>query len=857
MEISPRFTTAFLIIVSSNFVCFAEISDERALEVANEALSKLSLEEKIKLTHGSGTMTIGANPEIGLTEEFYMSDSSHTVRHDMARMSWDKVGDDNEATVMPALQGLAQTWDVELAQKFGHLIGQEARERGKDMMLGPGVNIHRTPICGRNWEYLSEDPHLTAALTVPYIQSLQANGVAATVKHFAVNNQELNRNWVDTIVDERTLREIYLPAFKAAVVDAGSLAVMSGYNKFRGEHCSHSDYLNNQVLKKEWGFKGLLVTDWGGLHDAKAGALGGTDVEMHNGSLIKYFKDELLDLVKSGEVPEEVIDDKARRVLYVMAKIGKIGSAEPRVQGARNTAGHQTLARTVAEDALVLLKNENHILPLDPDGLKHVLLIGNADEEHCYGGCSAVGTPPYEVTAYEGIQQFLGDDVTVENLRFPASGEDLTQIPAHCITTEDPKNRESFAVTGWSLEFFKNCNLEGEALSGFAREINFKNLNEFKVPEGIDPKAFSLRLSAGVIPKTSGVYILKTLSDDGVRIRVDGREVINDWSNHQPRLKDASIELEAGKRYEFVVEYFQGGGGGSLVFGWDEPGSEAMNILVEKAKAADAVLIFTGTTHGGRIEAREEEMFDRTQYELPADQMRTVEAVVGLNPKTIVVNHSGTAVDLSWAKERAPAIIQEPYNGQEAGNALANVLFGTVSPSGRLTYTIGSQLNEYGAHALDAYNSQYVVYEEGIFVGYRWFDEQEIEPVYPFGAGLSYASFRYSNPVLSENVITEGEVITASVTVTNTGETAGAEVVQVYVSDEESSLPRPVRELKGFTKVELNPGESKTVSVTLDRSAFAFYHPEEGGWVVEPGNFDIDFAHDSRDVRCSSKLVIQ
>ncbi|CAA6693105.1 MULTISPECIES: glycoside hydrolase family 3 C-terminal domain-containing protein [unclassified Lentimonas] len=857
MKQSVRFTTSFVFAVISTVVCSAEITDEHAMQVANEALSKLSLEEKIKLTHGSGTMTIGANAKIGLTEEFYMSDSSHTVRHDMARMAWDKVGDDNEATVMPALQGLAQTWDVDLAEEFGHLIGQEARDRGKDMMLGPGINIHRTPICGRNWEYMSEDPHLTAALTVPYIQSLQANGVAATVKHFAVNNQELNRNWVDTVVDERTLREIYLPGFRAAVVDAGALAVMSGYNRFRGEHCSHSDYLNNQVLKDEWGFKGFVVTDWGGLHNAKAGALGGTDVEMHNGRHIKYFKDELPDLVKSGEVSEAVIDDKARRVLYVMAKIGKIGSAEPRVLGARNTAEHQALARTVAEDALVLLKNENHVLPLNPDGLKHVLLIGNADEEHCGGGCSAIGTPPYEITAYEGIQQFLGDDVIVETIRFPSSGEDLTQIPAHCITTEDPNNKESFAVTGWRMEFFNNKDLEGEALSGFAREINYKHLNGFKVPEGINPKAFSLRLTAEVVPKASGVYLLKTMSDDGVRIRVDGKEVINDWSNHQPRLKDASIELVAGERYAFVVEYFQGGGGGSLVFGWDAPGSEAMNTLVEKTKAADAVLIFTGTTHGGRIEAREEEMFDRTQYELPADQMRTVEAVLGLNPKTVVVNHSGTAVDLSWAKAKAPAIIQEPYNGQEAGNALANVLFGKVNPSGRLTYTIGSQLNDYGAHALDTYNSQYVVYEEGIFVGYRWFDEKAIEPVYPFGSGLSYTTFSYADPVLSKNIITDAEDVTASVTVTNTGQTVGAEVVQVYVSDETSSLPRPERELKGFVKVKLNPGESKTVSITLNRNAFAFYHPEKGGWVVEPGHFTVHFAHDSRDIRCSAQLILK
>jgi len=852
-----KITTILMSVAISNFVCSAEITDEYAMKVANEALSKLSLEEKIKFTHGSGTMTIGANPKIGLDDEFHMSDSSHTVRHDMARMAWDKVGDDNEATVMPALQGLAQTWDVELAQKFGHLIGQEARDRGKDMMLGPGVNIHRTPICGRNWEYMSEDPYLSSALTVPYIKSLQANGVAATVKHFAVNNQELNRNRVDTIVDERTLREIYLPAFKAAVVDAGTLALMSGYNRFRGEYCSHSDYLNNKVLKEEWGYKGLVVTDWGGLHNSKAGALGGTDVEMHNGKRIKYFKDKLLGLVKSGKVPEKVIDDKVRRVLFVMAKIGKIGSTEPRVKGARNTKEHQAIARTVAEDALVLLKNENQVLPLNPSTLKNVLLIGNANETHCDGGCSAIGTPPYEITSLAGIKGFLGSAVNVENITFPSSGTEITQIPSNCITTEDPNNKESFAVTGWRMEYFNNEDLKGEATAGFAREIDFKNINGFEIPEGFNGKSFSVRLRAQVVPKTSGIYLLKTMSNDGVRVRVDGKEVINDWSGHQPRLKDAPIQLEKGTSYEFVVEYYQGGGGGSLKFGWDEPGSEEINILVEKAKAADAVLIFTGTTHGGRIEAREEEMFDRTQYELPANQMRTVNAVLGQNPKTIVVNHSGTAVNLGWAKEKAPAIIQEPYNGQEAGNALANVLFGKVNPSGRLTYTIGNDLNDYGAHALDTYNAKYVVYKEGIFVGYRWFDKKEIEPVYPFGAGISYTTFSYAKPTLSKKVITEGDVVTASITVTNTGKMAGSEVVQVYVSDLESSLPRPARELKGFAKVKLEPGESKTVSITLDHSALAFFNPKKKGWVVEPGAFDIHFAHDSRDIRCSSQLVLQ
>ena len=447
--------------------------DADALRRADAALGLLSLEEKVALLAGNGTMTIAALPKAGLREEFWFSDGPHTVRPELDRQNFNSAHrTDDHSTVLPTLAALAATWDVDLARRFGETLGREARDRGKDVLLGPGVNLHRTPLNGRNYEYLGEDPCLASRLAVAYVRGVQSKDVGACVKHFVGNDQELARGSVDVVMDERTLRELYLAPFEAAITEAGALTVMNGYNRFRGEFCSHNAYLNNTVLKQGWGFPGFVVSDWGGVHETVAGALGGLDVEMHAGEAIRHFRAPLVDAVRDGRVPASVVDGMARRVLYVMARVGKLGD-RPRAAGARNTPAHKTLAREVAEQAIVLLKNDRDVLPLDHAKLRRLLVIGaNADAKHTSGGWSAEGKPPYETTPLAGLRAYLPDSVAIEHVPGPFS-EIYAPLPESVIETIDTRELDRGAAQkGWRAELFSAREPAGSpAAHGFDRVL--------------------------------------------------------------------------------------------------------------------------------------------------------------------------------------------------------------------------------------------------------------------------------------------------------------------------------------------------------------------------------------------------
>ncbi len=818
--------------------------DADAARQAEAVLARLTPEEKVALTHGNSTMTVAANPAKGIPTEFTISDGPFTVRADLRRESFAHLRRDDDltdaSTVFPSLSALASTWDPDLARRFGEAMGAEARDRGKDMVLGPGVNIARTPLCGRNWEYLGEDPCLAARFAVPIVQGMQSKDVAACVKHFAVNGQERNRQGVDERPDERTLREIYLPAFEAAVKEGGALTVMNAYNKLNGTFCSHNAYLNRSILKGEWGFPGLVVTDWGSLHGTVEGALGGTDLEMNAGRSIRFFKEPLLKAVREGKVPEARLDDMARRVLYVQAKLGKL-DGRPRAEGARNTPEHRALAREIAADGMVLLKNDRALLPLEAKNLRRVLVVGqNAVARQCPGGWSAEGKPPYEVTPLEGLKAAL-PGVEVVYAPFPAPSTAFAALPDAVLLEENPSktNDTGMRDMGWAWERFANDRLEGAPVArGFVRAP--------ALPAKEKGTDFSVRWRTRFRAPETGRYVFGLTCDDGARLLLDGKPLIDEWQDGAARTRSAEVTLEAGRDYALTLEYRQAGGDAALAFGWRLP-SEAgadYSALVAEARRADAVLLFTGTRHGhGR--ALECEGDDRPDMRLLPQDDAAIRALVGVNPRTAVILHAGSPLALPWA-DRAHTLLLMSYSGQEAGNALADVLLGRREPAGRLPCTWPKRLEDSPAHALGDYARDVAHHKEGLLVGYRWFDAKGIEPLFPFGHGLGYATFAFGAP----EVAMEGDGVTLRVPVANVSARPGAAVVQVYAEPPaEGAVARAPRQLRAFAKLRLTPGETQTATLTLAPRDFAYWDVTLPGWRREAGIFTLAVGASSRDLR--------
>ncbi len=834
--------------------------DGAAFVRAEAALAQLSLEEKVALLAGNGTMSLAAQPKIGLVDEFWFSDGPHTVRPELARNNFNSAGrTDDHATVLPTLVALAATWDEDLARRFGELLGREARARGKDLLLGPGVNLLRTPLNGRNYEYLGEDPLLASRLAAAYVRGVQSQDVGACVKHFAGNEQELERSGVDTHIGERALRELYLAPFEAAVVEGGSLSVMNGYNRLRGEYCSHSAYLNRRVLKGDWGFPGFVVTDWGSLHDTVAGALGGLDVEMNAGEAIKYYRQPLIDAVRDGRVPAAAVDDMARRVLYVMARIGKLGDRERR-PGERNTPAHQTFAREVAEQAIVLLKNDRDVLPLDRARVRRLLVIGaNADTRHHGGHWSAEGKSPYETTPLEGLRALLEKDVAIEHVAGPFVDQ-FEPLPESVVQTVDQRDlSRGAAQKGWRAAYFAGAEpgRDEPVAAGFAKKLDLKRRDAPKTA-ALDPDDYSVRWSAEVSAPEAGEYVFALTNDGRARLKLDGRVILDAWTTSgggAEQLRTTRVTLEAGARHLIEIEHRPLAG--RLLFGWRLPSRRPITPeqLATRTREADAVLFFTGNRMGhGR--ALEGEGADRPSLALPEGDDEAIAAVLAARPDTVVVNQSGAPVAMPWIQQ-ASTLVQYWFSGMEGGPALARVLFGEASPTGRLPFTMPRRLEDSPAHALGNYGPVRVNYEEGVFIGYRWHDAREIEPIFPFGHGLGYTSFEIGSPEILGAEPGLGQPVKVRVTVANTGRRAGSEVVQLYVGDTSASVPRPPRELKGFRKVHLAPGESREVEFALQPRDFAFWDEAASGWRVEPGDFTIQAGASSRSLSAPLKITLR
>ncbi len=696
-----------------------------------DLLSRLTLEEKVSLVHANAHFSTAGVPRLGIPD-LIMDDGPLGVREEVGEHGVVLNHKDDFATAMPGTLGLAATWNTNLAFDFGLVIGQEAKQRGKHIMLGPAVNIQRTPLCGRNFEYLGEDPFLTSRLTVNYIEGEQAQGVSSCVKHFAANSQEYQRGSINEIIDERTLREIYLPAFRAAVQEAGVMTVMGAYNQINGQHCCENERLLNEILKQEWGFKGAVISDWGGVHHTDLAALNGMDIEMGSWQDYDeyYLASPFLAGLKSGKFPVSVLDDKVRRHLYVMYQLNLIHdpSAPPATNAAPpillSTKAHQEMARKIAEESFVLLKNKD-LLPLNAAQTKTIAVIGaNAVARFAHGGGSAMIKAPYEITALAGISNYLGGNV------------------------------------------------------------------KLIYAQGYNPPVGSGRLD----------------------FKLEAEETA-------PPLDSSKLIAEA----------------------------------VAAAQSADVVIYVGGLNHHGGYDT---EGADRKDIKLPGGQDGLIQKIVQANPKTVVVLNGGGAVEMDAWLAKVPALLYAWYPGLEGGNALAHVLFGDVNPSGKLPCTFPKRLADSPAHALDAYpgTNGKVVYQEGLLVGYRWFDTKNIEPLFPFGYGLSYTQFKYSDLNLAPTRDASGPPVTVEFELANTGSRAGAEVAQVYVQEVSPSLPRPLKELKGFKKVFLQPGEKQKVSVVLDPNAFAHYDPDKKGWVADKGAYQILVGSSSRDLQLTGEF---
>lgn len=734
----------------------------------DQLTAKLTLEEKITMLHGCGLFRTGEVDRLGIPS-IRMSDGPMGVRQEFPDANWIPCGNsDDYASYLPSNSALAATWNPECAYAGGQVLGEEARGRGKDVILAPGINIKRDPLCGRNFEYMSEDPYLIESMAVPFIKGVQENDVAACVKHFAVNNQETERLAVDTLVDERTLREIYLPGFKAAVQEGGSYSLMNAYNKFRGVFCSESKELLDDILRDEWGFDGTIISDWGAVHSTKETAEASMDIEMSVTYNFDdyYFAKPLLEAVKKGEVAEADLDKKIKNILRMMYRLKMLGEEAPeRKAGAYNTPEHQQKTLQTAREAIVLLKNEDKVLPLtkerlamekiapaDAEGLcsvrkKKIAVIGiNASYQHAGGGGSAEIKAFYEISPLLGLKQQLGGNVRVEYAR------------------------------GYYIPGKKDVN-----------EVNWQEASlERRVMGGDD---------------------------------VDSEE--------QKALRKEIEENRARLR------------------------EEAVNL----AKDADEVIFVGGLNHDYDTEGR-----DRDDMKLPYGQDELIEALLDVNPNTIVVMVAGSPVEMPWAS-RARAIVWCYFSGMETGNALADILLGKVSPSAKLPETFPVHYKDTVTYKNGEFGKTDVVeYKEGVFVGYRYYEKEQIKPAFAFGHGLSYTSFDVKDlqvkAVGSADSSLKDTVVTVTASVTNTGDMAGAEVVQCYVADPECSVERPVKELRGYEKVFVNPGETKTVTIDLPAQAFAFYDVEKKDFTVEAGSFVIYVGNASDNCKLQTEVVL-
>jgi beta-glucosidase len=812
----------------------------------NELIGEMTIAEKTSMCHAKTKFSVNGIERLGIPD-LTMSDGPHGVREEMAEDSWSPAGWDNDAcTYQPTGTALAATWNRERADDFGHVLGAEARFRKKDIILGPGINIVRTPLCGRNFEYYGEDPYQISQMVIPAIKAIQQEDVAADAKHYALNNQELNRNETNVEVDERPLREIYLRGFEAAVKDGDVLTLMGSYNLIRGEHGCHNEYLINKILKEEWGFQGFVVSDWNGTYGTTEAALYGLDIEMgtEKSSYDEYYLGKPFQKkIEDGEILESVVDDKVRRILRVMFAIGIFD--ENRKPGSMNTTEHQATALRAAEEAIVLLKNEKKILPINKNKVKKIAVIGeNAITKHAHGGASSGLKALYEISPLEGIQNYLKDsDIEIIFAQgYPESSLNMSLIGADTMATVELGS----GVKGWNALYKDYPRTWGKEVFNKTESYIDFTFDDGNIPSQITNDSFCIEWTGKIIAPETGKYTLGINSDHRMTVRINSEKILEMVAEGSLKTETVEFDFIKGNEYDVKVVGEELVKGSIVKFGWAEPGQdifgnakkieEAVNATVD----ADIVLFFGGLNHQYDTEGG-----DRTDMKLHAGQNELINQLLDVNKNLVFFNTSGCPVEMPWI-DKVPAIVQNWYGGMEIGTALANIIFGDVNPSGKLPFTFPIKLEDCPAHNnIGTYKFAESVYTEGLFVGYRYYDTNNIPVLFPFGHGLSYTSFEYSNLTILKNGNTSAIV---SFDITNTGNIFGAEITQLYVEDVECSFERPLKELKGFEKVFLKPNETQKVTMNLTEKELNFYNDKIIDWVVEPGLFKVHIGTSVNDI---------
>jgi beta-glucosidase len=813
-------------------------------------IAQLTLEEKVALMAGADAWHTAAVPRLGIPA-LKMTDGPNGARGDTFKTGL-------KAAVFPVGIVLAQTWNPALVERVGAAIAQEARTKSAQVLLAPTVNIHRSPLGGRNFESYSEDPYLTARMAVAYIRGVQGEGIGAMAKHYLGNEQETDRHHSSSDMDERTLREIYLPPFEAAVREAGVWAIMASYNRVNGIAASEHPYLLTDILRGEWGWDGYTVSDWVFSVKSTAPSVNaGLDLEMPGPGIWRGAA--LLDAVRRGDVAEATLDASIRRLLTLLERVGKFEQPDEAPERAVDLPEHRALIRQAGCEGMVLLKNDG-ALPLDRNALRSVAIIGpNARVAQIMGGGSSEVNAHYRIAPYDGVVAKLPPSVTVGFEEGCSNHRLLPVAPGERLRAGAQGD-----APGMLLEYFNGDSPTGPIAATASVTDPVELLWFGKVPAGVDREQFCVRLSGRFVPQQSGVTTFSLTSAGRSRLFIDGALAIDNWSGWTPGTQGNyfgmgsdeqlhPVELTAGRAYTLVVEFQQPRGQdfcGVRLGLLDPQPADKRDRAVRLAAEADVALIFAGLS--GEWDS---EGFDRTTLDLPAEQNDLIERVAAVNPKTIVVLNTGSAVTMPWL-DRVAAVLQAGYPGQEAGNAIADLLFGDANPSGKLTQTYPRRIEDTPAYLNFPGENGHVLYGERIFVGYRWYDARQIEPLFPFGYGLSYTTFAYDHLRLSAETLTPDQPLEVAIDITNTGARAGQEVVQVYVRDPQARLLRPEKELKAFAKIHLEPGERRTVRLTLDRRAFAFFDDSIHRWVAEAGQYLILVGASSRDLRASAVCTL-
>ena len=837
----------------------------------DDLLKRMTLEEKIALVSGAkggeaplidGVEPNSDSPGTILLAANFFSKTKKNFRLNIPElvMTDGPLGPNGKgaATNYSAAINMAATFDDSLIQVVAGEIGKETRVLGYNMLLAPCVNIGRAPHNGRTFEAYGEDPFLVSRMGVAFVKGVQSQRVATCTKHYAVNNQEWNRMSVDVEVGERALREIYLPAFKAVVQEADAWTIMTAYNKALGEQCSENKHLITDIMKNEWGFDGVVVSDWGGVHSTAKTALNGLDLEMPTG---RYLGPELLKAVKAGEVPLPVVEEKVRRILRVMFKMGLFEESTSAYGGVADTKERHTLARDVARKSIVLLKNEKNFLPLQKEAYKSIAVIGpNGNVARQCGGGSGSNPGHYGISPLQGIQNMVAEQAAVSFERgITVAKMELPLVPSTMLFP--PKGTDG--KNGLWAEYFNNRDLEGDpVLTRMEKEINFDwGYGKFRSddelgspdPDIVVTDRWSARWTGFLAAPGDGWYDIGLKADNGVRLYLDGRLVIDAWTDQAPgKYKIAQYKFEAGRRYDIKVEFYENWGSCSCILGMEpyQPGP-AMDNAVALAKKSDLAIVCVGLNSEMEGEAK-----DRDDLNLPEAQINLIREIARVNKNTVVVLYGATPILMTDWIEDVPVVIDALYPGQEGGNALADILFGEVSPSGRLPLTFIKRWEDSGVFASYPGDRDLAKYTDGIFVGYRFLDKENIEPLFPFGYGLSYTTFEYSDLQLDRKKLKGTDSLTVTLRVKNSGKIEADEVVQLYIGDQKASVEREVRSLKGFKRIHLRPEQSRTVTFRVGKDALSFYDEKSKQWKAEPGQFKVELGASSRDIRLTGTFEL-